>query len=91
MWSKDDILQLTKWEVSWWRFDFENVESSGGNLAALKGVEEGNLIDQTAARTIYDPRAFFHSSQTFTIEEMFGLARHRHVQGHEISASKYFV
>ena len=36
-------------------------------------------------------RALMTMGATLTIEEMFGLARHRHVQGHEISASKYFV
>ena len=73
------------------RLDFENVEGRSGDLARLEPLEEGGFVDQSAARAVDDAHAGFHDFDPRRVHEMFGLGRHRHVQGDEVGLGNGFL
>jgi cell division protein ZapE len=67
------------------------VKGRSGDLARLEPLEEGGFVDQSAARAVDDAHAGFHDFDPRRVHEMFGLGRHRHVQGDEVGLGDGFL
>src|SRR6476646_6908108 len=91
MWSENEIGYIAQRRLRGQRFRFENVESSGRDMAGSQSLGERGFIDEPAAGAIDYPHPASRFGQPRRVDKMMGLRRERRVERDEISAGQKII
>src|SRR5215469_9557326 len=87
----DHIGKLEQRKIGWRRFGLEDIEGSGGDVAAGQCVIERLFVDKSSASAIDHAGAFFHEGDALPVENRPSLGSHRQMQSQEIRLCEHFV
>ena len=86
--SEHDVGSGTKLAVLGEGLGLENIEAGGADLAALKGGNEGLLVDDAAAGAIDDADALLALREGGLVDHVVGLVGQRHVDRDVVGGSQ---
>src|SRR2546423_2230455 len=91
MGSGDYLIKLEQRMIRRRWFLFKDIERRARDLAGLNCIVKCPLINQSTARAVDYPRAFFHFRESTRIDQSTRVRRQRSVDGQKVRARQYII